>query len=59
MDDDARIGVMKKCRENGRTTRRPKHTMFVHHRAHMARVRIGLETTRTRSERFTAEPPRL
>jgi len=51
MDGDGRIGE-----ESGK---KPTHTTFVHHRAHMARARIESGTPRTRGEHSITERPRL
>jgi len=43
---------------NGWTPRKPTHTVFVHHKAHMARADIKPRTPHTRRERSTTERPR-
>jgi len=54
------IGGMKKVGGNGRTPRKPTQTVFVHHKAHMAREGFKLTTTSARGERSnhssTADP---
>ena len=57
MDDDRINWWTEKVGGNGRTTRKPTHTVFVHHKAHMAWAGMELTTLSTRGERST-QPPR-
>jgi len=53
MDDDGMIGGMKKVGGNRRTPKKPTHTMFVHHKAHMARAGFEPTNLNARGERIT------
>jgi len=46
MDDDGMIGGIKKVVGNGRIPRKPKHTVFVYHKAHIARAGCELSNLR-------------
>jgi len=50
--DDGIIGGMKKVGRNGRTPRKPTHTVFVHHKTQMARA--GIEESNWPSTRIQA-----
>jgi len=47
------IGGMKKVGGNGTTPRKPTHTVFVHHKVHMAWAGVDPTTPSTRGELST------
>jgi len=51
MNDEGIIGGMRKVRGNGRTLRKPMHTVFVHQKSHMAQTGIEPVTPRTRGKK--------
>jgi len=57
MDDNGMIDGINKVGGNGRIPRKPTHTIFVDHKAHVEKEGIELATTNTRVEHSVIEQP--
>lgn len=58
LDVDGKIGRINKVGGNDKTSRKPKHTFFVHHKTRMTWIWIESGTSCTTSKRSTIETPR-